>query len=279
MENNQVQTIQKPNPQQSIKSVLNSPAIKAKFEEMLGKRSASFLSSVISAVSTNSMLSQCEPMSVVTAAAIAASVDLPINASLGFAHIVPYNKKVGKDWVSMAQFQMGWKGFVQLALRSGQYSKINLTPVYKGQIKKHNFFTGEIELSEEPVTDFSFENQIGYLLYFSLTTGFEKYFYMTKDECMQHGKKYSQSFKKGYGLWVDNFEAMALKTVAKLGLSKYGILSVEMQKAIESDQAIITSDDKIEYPDNQEDDDKNAKLLALNEKLKGGEDEPSATSN
>lgn len=250
--------------QQSLKAVLNSPAIKAKFEEMLGKRSASFLSSVISAVSANPYLAKCEPMSVVTAAAIAASVDLPINASLGFAHIVPFKDK--------AQFQMGWKGFVQLALRSGQYKKINLTPVYKGQIKKHNPFTGDIELSDEPVTDFSFENQEGYLLYFSLMNGYEKFFYMTKDDCKKHGLKYSQSFKKGYGLWVDNFEAMALKTVAKLGLSKYGILSVEMQTAIESDQAVIHENNITEYPDNPEEEN-NEKLLALNEKLKGDENE------
>lgn len=276
---NQVQKIEEKKPmlpQQQIRSVLNSPAVKAKFEEMLGKRSASFLSSVISAVSSNDMLSKCEPMSVVTAAAIAASVDLPINASLGFAHIVPYNKKVNGQYISYAQFQMGWKGFIQLALRSGQYKKINLTPVYKGQIKNHNPFTGDIELSTEPVTDFSFDNQVGYLLYFSLMNGYEKYFYMTKEECSSHGKKYSQSFKKGYGLWVDNFEAMSLKTVAKLGLSKYGILSVEMQKAIESDQAVITETldgEQIVYPDNDPEEEKNAKLLALNAKLNGEENE------
>ena len=257
----------------SLKSVLNSPAIKSKFEEMLGKRSASFLSSVISAVSTNKSLASCDPMSVVTAAAIAASVDLPINSSLGFAHIVPYNTKVGKDWVSMAQFQMGWKGFIQLALRTGQYKTINLTPVYNGQIKKHNHFTGEIELSDDPVTDFTFENQVGYLLYFKTINGYEKYFYMTKRECEIHGKKYSQSFKKGYGLWVDNFEAMALKTVAKLGLSKYGVLSIEMQKAIESDQAIIKEDGTLEYSDNENEvvervDEAKEKLSSLNEKLK-----------
>lgn len=241
-----------PTKPQSLKAVLNSPAIKNKFEEMLGKKSASFLSSVISAVSANTALSKSDPMSVVSAAAIAASLDLPINSSLGFAHIVPYNTKVGKEWVSMAQFQMGWKGFVQLALRSGQYRKINLTPVYNGQIKKHNLFTGDIELSETPVTDFSFENQIGYLLYFSLLNGYEKYFYMSKKECESHGKKYSQSFKKGYGLWVDNFEAMSLKTVAKLGLSRYGMLSVDMLQAIESDQAVILENEQIDYVDNKE---------------------------
>jgi recombination protein RecT len=244
--------------QNTLRSLINSPSIKGKFEEMLGKRSASFLSSVISAVSTNKSLAQCEPMSVITAAAIAASIDLPINASLGFAHIVPYKNQ--------AQFQMGWKGFIQLALRSNQYSTINLTPVYTGQIKNHNFFTGEIELSTEPIKDFGFNNQVGYLLYFKLVNGYEKYFYMTKAECESHGKKYSQSFKKGYGLWVDNFEAMALKTVAKMGLSKYGILSIEMQKAIESDQAVVKEDGTLGYEDNQQEEVK--KISSLSEKLK-----------
>lgn len=246
-------------PKTTLRGLLNSPAVKAKFEEMLGKKAASFLSSIISAATTNKSLAQCDPMSIVTAAAIAASVDLPINASLGFAHIVPYK--------GIAQFQMGWKGFIQLALRTGQYGTINLTPVYNGQIKSHNFFTGEIELSPEPVKDFTFANQIGYLLYFKLNNGYEKYFYMTKIECETHGKKYSKSFKKGYGLWVDNFEAMALKTVAKLGLSKYGILSVEMQRAIESDQAIIKEDGSLEYLDNTEEIEVQ-KISSLNEKLK-----------
>lgn len=263
---NQVQTqnqnqLQKTNNTPDLRGLLNSPAVKNRFEEMLGKRSASFLSSIISAVSTNKSLAQCDPMSIISSAAIAASVDLPINASLGFAHIVPYK--------NIAQFQMGWKGFVQLALRTGQYKTINLCPVYNGQIKKHNFFTGEIELSEQTVTDFTMANQVGYLLYFKLMNGYEKYFYMTKAECESHGKKYSQSFKKGYGLWVDNFEAMSLKTVAKLGLSKYGILSVEMQKAIESDQAVVAEDGSFVFIDNETQAQlESPKVSDLNEKLK-----------
>ena len=258
-------TVQKVETKTSLKSLLNSPAIKAKFEEMLGNRTSSFLSSIISAVSTNKQLGACEPMSVITAAAIAASVNLPINSSLGFAHIVPYK--------GIAQFQMGWKGFVQLALRSGQYQTINLSPVYTGQIRNHNPFTGTMEFSAEPVTDFTFGNQIGYLLYFKLMNGYEKYFFMTKQECEHHGKKYSQSFKKGYGLWVDNFEAMALKTVAKLGLSKYGILSVEMQTAIELDQVIANEKGDHVYIDNPPEDDK-PKVSSLNDKLKNKEVDP-----
>lgn len=276
MEPQEKQLAKQENPN-SLKALLNSPAVKKRFDDMLGSRSSSFLSSILSAVASNKGLTQCEPISIIQSAAIAASVDLPINASLGFAHIVPYK--------GSAQFQMGWKGFIQLALRSNQYVTINVTPVYTGQIKSHNFFTGEIELSSDEIKDFSFENQIGYLLYFKLINGYEKYFYMTKDQCAAHGKKYSQSFKKGYGLWVDNFEAMALKTVAKLGLSKYGILSVEMQKAIELDQTVVDAKGEVVYLDNTNDEkqiEAQDKLKALNERLKedsDGEEKSSEKSN
>jgi recombination protein RecT len=252
-----------------LRSVLNSPAVKSRFEEMLGKRAPSFLSSVISAVSTNKSLSECAPNSVVSSAAVAASLDLPINPSLGFAHIVPYK--------GVAQFQMGWKGFVQLALRSGQYHKVNVTPVKEGQIKKQNSFTGDMEFQEEAISP----KVVGYLLYFRLINGYEKYFYMTEAQCMAHGKKYSASFKKGYGLWVDNFEAMALKTVVKLGLSKYGILSVEMQKAIEVDQSVINEDGSTFFIDNDSQDfepeSQEVKVVSLAEKLKAQQVQEPAT--
>lgn len=251
-----------------IKTTLYSPGVKIRFEEMLGKRAPSFMSSIISAVDSNAQLKTCDPMSVIAAASIAASMELPINSSLGLAHIVPYKGK--------AQFQIGWKGFIQLALRSGQYKTIHITPVLEGQIKSMNQFTGEIEFVQEAKS----ENHIGYLLYFKLLNGYEKYFYMTGEQVHAHGKKYSASFKKGYGLWVDDFEAMALKTVCKLGLSKYGILSLEMQRAIEVDQAEIseTGESKfIDHPDVSIREDQNKKLEAMNEKYSKATDEVKST--
>lgn len=209
--------------QERLKSMMMAPAVKARFEEMLGKKSAGFISSVLSAVSANKELEKCDPRSVIASAAIAASMDLPVNPSLGMAHIVPYK--------GIAQFQMGWKGYVQLAMRSGQYKNINATKVHEGQIKNYNAFTGEMEFDPTAKNG----KIVGFLLYFKLLNGYEKYFYMTVRECEDHGKRYSQTFKRGFGVWVDNFDAMALKTVVKLGLSKYGILSLEMQKAMESD--------------------------------------------
>lgn len=212
-------------PAARIKSLIETEGVKKRFQEVLGKRSASFMSSIISAVSMNKSLSECEPMSVISSAMIAATLDLPINPSLGMAHIVPY-KGVGT-------FQMGWKGFVQLALRSGQYRTINATPIYEGQIKAHNQFTGDMEFVNERKS----AKIIGYLLYFKLLNGFEKYHYWTKEQCEAHGKRYSAAYKKNFGPWVDMFDDMALKTVVKLGLAKYGILSIQMQDAIAKDES------------------------------------------
>jgi recombination protein RecT len=225
------------NKETGIQTVLQSPAIKKRFEDMLGKRSAAFMSSIVSAVNATPALKNCDPMSVVSAAAIAAAMDLPINPSLGFSHIVPYK--------GAAQFQLGWKGFVQLALRTGQYKTINATEVKEGQIKAHNQFTGEMEF----VSAAKSEKVVGYLLYFKLLNGYEKHFYMTRQQCEAHAKAYSASFNKGFGVWRDNFDAMALKTVVKLGLSKYGVLSVEMQQAVEFDQATVSETGEARYVD------------------------------
>jgi recombination protein RecT len=220
----------------TLKALLSADSVKSRFTEVLGEKAPGFISSIISAVSMNNALKVCDPASVVSAAAVAATLDLPISSSLGFAHIVPYSGK--------AQFQMGWKGFIQLAMRSGQYRTINLAVVYEGQLINYDPFTGKTELDAfKKKSDVA----VGYLLYFTLTNGYEKYFYMTKQECEAHGKRYSKSYSSGQ--WAKNFDAMALKTVAKLGLSKYGILSIAMQKAVEVDQAVIGENDKPEYVD------------------------------
>lgn len=217
-----------------LNSLLAQDSIRSKFEQVLGKNAAGFISSIISAVSANPALSKCEPMSIVSSAAIAASLNLPINPSLGFSYIVPYG--------NVAQFQIGWKGLVQLAMRSGQYKTLNVAKVPEGGIKSHNRITGEMEFN----SDAESETTIGYVLYFKLLNGFEKYFYMSKEECAKHGKKFSKSYSNGQ--WTKDFDSMALKTVAKNGLSRYGILSVAMQEAIQKDQS-VEQDGQITYPD------------------------------
>jgi recombination protein RecT len=181
-------------------------------------------------------------MTIISAAAVAASLDLPVNPSLGFAHIVPY--KDNKEGRVIAQFQLGWRGFNQLAMRSGQYKTMNVTQVYEGELIKYNRITGDMEFNLEGKTS---DVVVGYVAYFKLLNGFEKYWYMTKEEAQKHGKRYSKSYESGQ--WTKDFDAMAKKTVIKMLLSKFGILSIEMQKAIETDQAVIKEDGTPEYID------------------------------
>ncbi len=228
--------------QVSAKQFFQQDSVKRKFEELLGKRSSAFMTSVLQIVSNNSYLQNASPQSVFNAACVAATLDLPINNNLGFAYIVPY----GKD----AQFQMGYRGFIQLAQRSGQFKTISASPIYAGQLVEENPLTGF-------VFDFKVAKSglpIGYAAYFELLNGFQKTLYMTTEELKQHGLRFSQTFKRGQGLWKDDFESMALKTVLKLLLSKFAPLSVEMQKAVITDQGVIENPDTLDvaYQDNTE---------------------------
>jgi recombination protein RecT len=231
----------------SINSLLNKDSVKKRFNEILGNKSNGFISSVINATKNNTMLQNADPNSILSAAVVAASLDLPIDSNLGFAAIVPFNdKKSGKI---LAQFQMMYKGFVQLAQRSGQYKSINVCEIYDGEIEMFNRITGEINFN--PASKKS-EKIIGYAAYFKLVNGFEKTLYMSDIDLNKHGKRFSQSFKKGYGLWIDDFDSMAMKTVLKRLLSKYGILSIDMQNAVKFDQAIIKEDGEAEYVDHED---------------------------
>lgn len=238
----------------TIKNLFGRDEVRNKFQEMLGKRAPSFITSVLQIVASNALLAKADPHSVYHSAAVAATLDLPLNNNLGFAYIVPYNQKYkeGDQWKSkqVAQFQMGYKGFIQLAQRTGMYRTLSAAPIYEGQL-----------ISENPLTGFVFDftkkksdTIIGYASYFQLLNGFEKTLYSTVDEVRRHGKRFSQTFKKDQGLWVDDFNSMALKTVIKANLSKWAPLSVDIQRAITFDQAIVkdmeTQD--VEYVDNQQ---------------------------
>jgi recombination protein RecT len=233
----------------TVSSILSQESIKARFAEILGKNANAFMSSIISATKANPSLLDCEPESIISSAVISATLNLPIQSNLGFAYIVPYNSKDQNGNIfKQAQFQMGYKGFVQLALRTAQYKNINASEVYEGELVKHDRITGEVELD---TTKKRSNKIIGYVAYFKLLNGFEKMLYMTKEQIENHGTKYSKSYSNKYGRWQQDFDSMALKTVIKLLLSKYGILSIEMQTAITVDQAIIKNADtmEIEYVD------------------------------
>lgn len=215
--------VKKENP---IKQFFERDSVKSKFAEMLGKRAPQFITSVLQIATSSDKLQKADPLSIYNSAAVAATLDLPLNNNLGFAWIVAYG--------SAAQFQMGWKGYVQLAQRSGQYLKLNVVEVYESQFKGWNSLTEELD------ADFKAEPSgkvVGYCAYFKLINGFEKVVYWSVDKVTKHGKKYSKSFS--FGPWKDEFDKMAKKTVLKNMLSTWGILSIEMQKAMVFDQAVI----------------------------------------
>jgi recombination protein RecT len=212
---------QQPTTVQTLKGLLASPTLKKRFEEILDKRAPQFMTSIVNLYSSDPVLQKCEPMSVISAAMIAATLDLPIDKNLGYAWIVPYGNK--------AQFQLGYRGYIQLALRTGQYKSINVIEVYEGELKKWNRLTEELEI------DFDAKKSdvvVGYAAYFELVNGFRKTVYWTKEQVEKHRQKHSKS---GHS-WKENYDAMAMKTVLRNMLAKWGILSIEMQNAFNEDE-------------------------------------------
>lgn len=234
--------------QLTVKSLFDRDDVKKRFHTMLGKRSASFITSVLQCVASNALLAKCDPASIYQSAAVAATLDLPLNNSLGFAYIVPYNTRVQDakgNWVKkpIAQFQIGYKGYIQLAQRTGKFKSISATEIHEGQLK-----------SQDPLKGFVFDfttkksdKVIGYASYFELINGFEKTLYMSLEDINAHGKRYSKSFDNVTGLWKTDFQSMAIKTVLKLLISKYAPLSIEMQNAFDVDQRTEDAVDT-EYP-------------------------------
>lgn len=215
----------------TLKGMLETPAYKNKFNEMLGKKAAGFISSIIAVANNNKLLAKANPATVIGAAAQAAMLDLPINQSLGFAYIVPYKGE--------AQFQLGYKGYIQLAQRSGQYVDIGAKTVYEGELEFENRLLDKFKFGDR-----TGDKVIGYLAYFRLTNGFEKMLFMELDEMQTHAKRYSKSYSGGTEKWgLADFNTMAEKTVLKRLLSKYGPLSIEsiqMSQALSNDGGVIS---------------------------------------
>lgn len=246
-QNTQMQTTeQKPVPVvNQVKAMLSQDNIKEKFTEVLGHKAPQFMASITNAVSGSSQLKKCPANSIIGAAFVAATYDLPIDSNLGFAAIVPYNESVydqqRREWVKVpkAQFQMMYKGFIQLAIRSGYYEKMNYAVVYEDELVSYNPITGEVEFTRDfnsctQRMNGEYEKVVGYYAWFRLKTGFSQELFMTKSAVDNHAKKYSQAYRydlnnnKKSSKWTTDFEAMALKTVIKLLLSKWGILSVDI---------------------------------------------------
>ncbi len=252
----------------SLQQLLNSAAVKNRFEVLLNTAAPSFISSILSIVNSNAKLQECSNNSILSAAGIAAALKLPINPSLGFAYIVPYKNQ--------AQFQLGYKGLIQLAMRSGQYLTLNSGAVREGQIQEVDFITGEIVRGEKISNEI-----VGYIAYMELLNGFKKALYMTLEELKAHAEKYSQSYSydihhnRKTSVWSTNFDAMAKKTVLKRLISSFGIISIDQQSmdlatALQADQAVITPDG-FRYVDNEKDGEE--KFEPFNEILNFDEDE------
>lgn len=222
----------------ALKNALNTDSVKNKFNEMLGKKSAGFMTSITSVVQNSDLLQKADVNSIILAAAQAASLDLPINPNLGFAAIIPFNDK--KNNRCVATFQIMRDGWVDLCLRTGQFEYIANEIVYEGELVEKNRFTDTYVFDESKRTS---DKVIGYMASFKLINGYRKTIYMTVDEVKAHGMQYSQTFRKGFGLWKENFHAMGLKTTLKMLLKKFAPKSIEsIAQAIESDQASFVGD-------------------------------------
>lgn len=259
-------------PKMGITAYLSQDSIKNQLQQAVGKNSMRFVSSVVSAVTTNPALQECTNPSVLSAALLGESLNLSPSPQLGQYYMVPYENK--KEGVKVAQFQMGYKGYIQLAIRSGQYKKLNVLAIKEGELIRFDPLAEEIEV--QLIEDEEQREQaktIGYYAMFEYTNGFKKAIYWSKKKMAAHAEKYSAAFSKNGGLksleslergeihqkdmwkyssfWFKDFEAMAYKTMLRQLISKWGIMSIDMVNAMDADMAVIREDGTRAYVDNQ----------------------------
>lgn len=253
---------------ETFSQYLTKDSIKSKINAIVGSdKGASFISGLLSAVQTNPALQSCTQASLLNCALLGHSLNLSPSPQLGHYYIVPYdNKKLG---ITEGQFQLGYKAYIQMALRTGQYKTISVIDVKEGELKSFNRLTDEIEL-EFNENDYEREklNTVGYVAYFKLINGFEKTLFWTREKMELHADKYSKAFSlKGMqdlkagkvadkdmwrysSFWYKDFDGMAFKTMLRQLISKWGIMSTEMELAFKSDMAVIRDDNTFDYVDN-----------------------------
>lgn len=210
-------------PVDRLKNILQAPSVQEQFKNALAENRNLFVASLIDLYASDKNLQQCDPAAIVREALKAAVLQLPIAKSLGFAWIVPYK--------GVPQFQLGYRGYIQLALRTGVYRYINADAVYEGELRGADKLTGLVDLGGERKSG----KVIGYFAYLETVNGFKKAVYWTKEQVTDHAKKFSASFGFKDGAWQMNFDAMAIKTVIRQLISRYGIMSIEMQQALSMD--------------------------------------------
>lgn len=239
-----------------LTAYLNNDAIKDNINKVLGGKNAQrFITSIISAASVNPALAECDNGSIVSSALLGETLKLSPSPQLGHYYMVPFEDK--KKGCKVAQFQIGYKGYLQLAIRSGQYKKINVVSIKQGELIRFDPLNEEIEVNliqdEEEREN---AETIGYYAMFEYTNGFRKAMYWSKAKMEAHALKYSKGYqaKKGYTFWEKDFDGMAYKTMLRQLISKWGIMSIDMQTAIDADMAVINEDGSRNYVDLPEDD-------------------------
>jgi len=237
-----------------LTAYLTQDAVKTQINNIIGGKDGSrFISSIVSAVSTNPALQECTNNSIVSGALLGESLKLSPSPQLGHYYLVPFNNR--QQGTKEAQFQLGYKGYIQLAIRSGQYKKLNVMAIKAGELIAFNPLDEEIEINL--IKDFNERENaetIGYYAFFELTNGFRKAIYWSKEQMEAHATKYSTGYKahKGYTFWEKNFDGMAYKTMLRQLISKWGIMSIDMMKAFDGDMAVMDGESP-NYVDNQPD--------------------------
>ena len=257
--NNQLQTV-KGKPKFSV--AIQSDMYKKLINNTLGneKRAQRFIASISSAVATNPGLQDCDAGTILSGALLGEDLNLSPSPQLGQYYLVPFNVKIGVDennkpiYGKQAQFQLGYKGYIQLAIRSGQYKKLNVLAIKEGELVNYDPLNEEIDVN---LIDDEVEREnaktIGYYSMFEYTNGFRKAIYWSKAKMEKHALQYSKGYasKKGYTFWEKDFDSMAFKTMLRQLISKWGIMSVEMKDVMEKDMAVIKTNGTYEYVDNQ----------------------------
>lgn len=224
----------------AVNSLLDKEGMRKRLEDLLGKRTPQFVSSIVSLMNSSDELKQCwfeSPLTVVQAALKAATFDLPIDPGLGYAYIVPF-KNYKKNNIREASFIMGYKGMLQLAMRTGAYETINVVEIREGELKSYNRLTEEITI--DFVEDEDVRERlpiIGYVGYFKLVNGTKKTIYMSVKQIDAHEKKHRKGSYQGKG-WKDDYEAMCAKTVLRKLIGKWGLMSIDYQRANEQTIAL-----------------------------------------
>lgn len=216
---------------ENIQAVITADFVQNQLRTALGDNAAAFQASIVEVYSGDKYLQECDPKQVIMECLKAAVLKLPINKQLGYAWIIPYKK--------IPQFQIGYKGLIQLAIRTSMYKHINCDEVYQGEYRAANKLTGEFDLSGNATN----QTVVGFFAYFELHNSFSKTLYMTKEKVEAHGKKYSPSYHKENSRWKVDFNSMAKKTVLRLLLTHWGYMSVELASVMAKDPDFDAADE------------------------------------